>query len=279
MRVNLWVRAVSVGGLLTLAAACEGSARKAEPERQLLEAKAQIMAADYRADLAELARVRDAMIPLADDPQWGYLAHYWAGFASWRLAINGVNREIVPADVKAHLEKASIDLDAAVRLRDDFADGYAAAASVNGWLGTMQGRDVAKFRELVTHARQQLARAKELAPANPRVVWVEAMTLSGTPVAYGGNPERALQILRESLEAGDFTALPASPLPDWGQPEILMSLAWGNLNAATPDLAAAADQAGAALQLQPAWFYVREILLPQIQDAQRKAAGSNEQPR
>ena len=249
MRLSLWVGSVFVGGLVTLAVACGGSARKAEPERQLLEAKAQMMAADYRADLAELARVRDAMIPLADDPQWGYLAHYWAGFASWRLAINGVNREIVPADVKAHLEKASIDLDAAVRLRDDFADGYAAAASVNGWLGTMQGSDVAKFRELVTHARQQLARAKELAPANPRVVWVEAMTLSGTPVAYGGNPERALQILRESLDAGDFTALPASPLPDWGQPEILMSLAWGNLNAATSDLAAAADQAGAALQL------------------------------
>jgi hypothetical protein len=112
----------------------------------------------------------------------------------------------------------------------------AAAASVNGWLGTMQGSEVAKFRELVTHARQQLARAKELAPANSRVVWVEAMTLSGTPVAYGGHPERALQILRESLEAG------------------------------------------VALQLQPEWFYVREILTPRIQDAQRKAAGSSEQP-
>lgn len=273
MQVSSRVLVGFVACLQALSAACGGPARKAETESRLLEAKAQVMAADYRADLAELARVRDLLVPLADDPQWGYLAHYWAGFASWRLAINGVNRGIAPVDVKAHLERAAVDLDAASRLRDDFADGYAAAASVNGWLGTMQGEDVAKFRELVAHARQQLARSKELAPANPRVVWVESMTLSATPVAYGGNPERALQILRQSLEAGDFTALPASPLPDWGKPETLMALAWGNLNGAAPDLTAANDQARAALQLQPEWFYVREILLPQIEEAQRKAAG------
>ena len=273
MRVRSRVLAASVVCLLTLSAACAGSARKADTERRLLKAKAQIMAADYRANLAELARVRDQMVPLSDDPQWGYLARYWAGFASWRLAINGVNRGIAPGDVKAHLERAAIDLDAAINLRDDFADGYAAAASVNGWLGTMQGGAVAKFRELVTRARQQLARAKELAPANPRVVWVESMTLSGTPVAYGGNPERALQILRQSLQVGDFTALPTSPLPDWGKPETLMALAWGNLNAAAPDHVAAKDQAQAALRLQPEWFYVREILLPQIEETQRKAAG------
>jgi hypothetical protein len=69
-----------------------------------------------------------------------------------------------------------------------------------------------------------------------------------------------------------------SPLPDWGKPETLMALAWGNLNAAAPDLAAAYGQAHAALGLQPDWFYVRDILLPQIEVARSKAAEASGQP-
>jgi hypothetical protein len=153
MRASSKVLAASVGFWLTLSAGCAGAPpRAATTERRLVEAKAQIMAADYRADLAALARARDSVVPVAGDPLLGYLAHYWAGFASWRLAINGVNRGISPGEVEAHLERAVTDLDAAIRLQDDFAEGYAAAASVTGWLGTMQGADVAKFRELVTRA-------------------------------------------------------------------------------------------------------------------------------
>ena len=48
----------------------------------------QVDVADYRADLEELARLREEVAPLAGDPPRGYLAHSWAGFASWRIAIN-----------------------------------------------------------------------------------------------------------------------------------------------------------------------------------------------
>jgi len=36
------------------------------------------------------------------------------------------------------------------------------------------------------------------------------------------------------------------------------------------DLAAASEEAHAALRLQPEWSYVRDVLLPQIEAAQRK---------
>jgi hypothetical protein len=55
--------------------------------------------------------------------------------------------------------------------------------------------------------------------------------------------------------------------PSWGEPELLMSLAWSNLNRATPDLNAADQFAHSALTLVPYWHYVRDILLPQIQKA------------
>jgi uncharacterized protein YciI len=64
--------------------------------------------------------------------------------------------------------------------------------------------------------------------------------------------------------------------PSWGEPELLMSLAWSNLNRTAPDLNAAEQGAQAALKMVPYWHYVRDILMPQIRAGQAKAptAGS-----
>jgi hypothetical protein len=67
----------------------------------------------------------------------------------------------------------------------------------------------------------------------------------------------------------------ADPLePSWGEPELLMSLAWSNLNRTAPDLNSAEKYADAALKLVPYWHYVRDILMPQIRAAQAKAQHS-----
>jgi len=59
--------------------------------------------------------------------------------------------------------------------------------------------------------------------------------------------------------------------PSWGEPELLMSLAWSSLNRATPDVNAADQYAHSALPLVPYRHYVRDILLPQIQTAKAAA--------
>ena len=46
--------------------------------------------------------------------------------------------------------------------------------------------------------------------------------------------------------------------------ELLMTLAWANLNRTPPDRAAAERHATAALALVPHWRYLRDILIPQI---------------
>jgi hypothetical protein len=56
----------------------------------------------------------------------------------------------------------------------------------------------------------------------------------------------------------------------WGEAELLMNLAFANLNRATPDLAAAERYAESALALVPYWHYVQNILLPQIRKAKAK---------
>jgi len=58
--------------------------------------------------------------------------------------------------------------------------------------------------------------------------------------------------------------------PSWGEPELLMSLAWSNLNKTKPDLDAAEKEARSSLDLVPYWHYVRDILMQQIRDAKAK---------
>jgi hypothetical protein len=260
--------------LAPLAACAESGVRPAPPEtaeRRLTAVKAEMMTADYRADLARLASLRDAVAPLTADPSWGYLAHYWAGFASWRVAINGASKGMSQEDLRANLERASADFEASIRLRDDFADSYAAAAGVDGWLPLFHSGDTAAIRAFIEQFQRLIARAKELAPDNPRVLWVDAVPYLYLPVEKGGNPARAVEIYRRMVEVSG-PLVPSSPLPDWGKPEGLMSLAFAHLNQ-VPDLASAEKEARAALHLQPEWSYVKDILLPQIEKA-RAADGA-----
>ena len=64
---------------------------------------------------------------------------------------------------------------------------------------------------------------------------------------------------------------PADPLaPSWGEPELLMNLAWSHLNKVTPDPGLAGKYAREALALVPDWHYLRNILLPQIEAARAR---------
>ena len=112
---------------------------------------------------------------------------------------------------------------------------------------------------------------------NPRVAWVLGQVLWRTPPGSSPNQilarheeviasyVRALDAMRKDARTG------SSGLdPRWGEPELLMSLAWSSLNKAAPDVAAAERYAREALALVPYWHYVRDILLPQIERARQR---------
>jgi hypothetical protein len=238
-------------------------------ERRLAAAKTEVMAADYRADLSELRRLRRDIRPLTNKPDLGYLAHYWTGFASWRIAINGANRLMPREELMAHLEEARADFDASLRLKTDFADAYAAAASVNGWLATFHARDVPRMREYFARMNTLLARAKELEPDNPRVLWVVGGNFLFAPPAHGGDPKRAIEVYQRMRDLAPERSDPTSPKPDWGRPEAWMSLAFAHFNGTPPDLVSAEKEAREALLLQPEWSYVRDVLMPRIKNAGR----------
>lgn len=259
----------TAAGLLAIACSHAPTAGSSETERLLAGIKSRAMTADYRADLDELERQRDAARLFADDPSLGYLALYWSGFASWRLAINGINRGMGSDDLKAHLGRAVDDFEASIRRRGDFADAHAAAALASSWLlGMTMDRFVStpeRWAQATAEVNRRLAGAQALAPDNPRVLWATGGSLLFTPKQYGGDPERAIEIYRHAVNAADAERVSSAALPDWGKPEALMALAYAHSNQADPDLDAAAEEARAALSLRPDWSYVRDILLPQIE--------------
>jgi hypothetical protein len=224
--------------------------------------KAKVMSADYRGDLAELAQLRDQISKRSDDGNLTYVARYWSGFASWRMAINGANAGMKSEDLKINLQNAASDMYAAARMKDDFADAWAAAALINGWLCTfsMQSDPVA-FRERLSLSQTLYARAASLDPNNPRVLWAK-----GAFRLYNPKPDvaGAIEVYRQMLTEAEKLGVHAlSPLPDWGKPEALMSLAFAQMQ--KKDLDSARANAKAALAIVPDWAYVKNNLLPLIE--------------
>ncbi len=251
--------------------------------QRLRDIKFKLMSADYRADLEELARGREQLTTLKAHPTLGYLACYWSGFAGIRLAINGSNRQMSNVEMERNLVAALRDLDESIRLKEDFADAHVAAGHIASWMAAIEVRrdpeGMQKFKDkgapaISPEARawidktwKYLNRARELSPKNPRLPWVEAPIWYNIPPERGGSKEKAIAMYRQAVALARAERVSDPLWPDWGEAEALMSLSWCLLKQSPPDLAGAKESADAALRLHPEWFYVREVLRPQIDKA------------
>jgi hypothetical protein len=164
-------------------------------------------------------------------------------------------------------------------LDPEFVDAKIAAASCLSNLMFLNQKDPERLKELLSQEIPLVKEAQVAAPENPRLLWVVGANRWNIPPERGGGQQAALDTYQKGLEsARKHHAAGGDPLePTWGEPELLMNLGWANLNRATPDLAAAEQNARAALQLVPYWHYVRDILLPQVLAAKKNAAGEAKQ--
>ena len=262
------MRSILVQLILFLCCSLTADARPSRVERKLVSIKADVMTADYRGDLPALAAVRQRAVELSSDPDLGYLADYWAGFASWRTVINGVSAKMTPDVAKTHLRQAVVDFESSISKKGDFADGYVGAAAVHGWLAAYSGADQENMKREIDNYKRLIARALELEPKNPRALWIQAIPYLVLPPERGGSIDKAIELYQKMAE-NSGPPNPRSPRPDWGKPEALMSLANAHIMKPTPDVNLATEEARAALELQPQWHFVKDILMPQI-EAKRK---------
>ncbi|MGC1688167.1 MAG: hypothetical protein WA734_21235 [Candidatus Acidiferrales bacterium] len=234
----------------------------------------QIQRADYEGNRAALKTLYGDLSPIPEDSKLASRVLYWRGFALWRRAFNGFNDNADPNDLGQDLQQALKEFDDASTKDPEFVDAKVGAGSCLSNLMFLNRKDPARIQELVAQATPLFKQAEAQAPDNPRLLWVLGPNRWYAPPERGGGQDKAIATYQKGLESiREHKEDTTDPLePTWGEPELLMNLAWSNLNRSTPDLNAADQYAQAALKLVPYWHYVRDILMPQIQAAKAKAA-------
>jgi len=239
---------------------------------QIIKIVTQIKRADYEGDRSTLKRLYGELAPVDTDKQLGSRIRYWRGFALWRRAINGFNDNVDVKEQSEDLKQAWDEFNESAKLDLNFADAKIAALSCVSLLGfSVKEKDPARVQELLVQARQLRKDAAAIDPDNPRLAWVMGPNLWYAPPERGGGQAKAMEMYETALATIRKSKPSDDPLqPSWGEPELLMNLAWSDLNKTAQDVNAAEQNARAALAIVPYWHYVRDILMKQIQDARAK---------
>ena len=232
---------------------------------------AQIQRADYEGDRAAMQRGYDELKRFLEDQKLASRIRYWRGFAKWRRAINGFNDSVDPKELARDLNTALEEFKAAVELDPKFVDARVGIISSLGFLLFADRQDEARKKERIEQILATEKEATEMAPDNPRLIWVHGPILWNSASERGGGQDKAIANYKRGLEVCSKIKTNDDPLePSWGKPELMMSLAYCYLNAESVDLNAAERYARSALEIVPYWHYVRDILVPQIVAAKAK---------
>ena len=242
-----------------------------DPREPVIRIVSRVQRADYEGDRVMLQRRYDELEQFLTNKTLTARVRYWRGFAMWRRAINGFNDAVDPKELEQDLKQALDEFGKVTEKEPGFGEAKIAIVSCISLLGYIHQKEPEKLKELITELLPAVKAAKEAAPDNPRLLWVLGPNVFISPPERGGGQEKAIEMYEKGLALSRKSKASDDRLePSWGEPELLMNLAYSNLNKNTPDVATAERQARAALEIVPYWHYVRDILLPQILAAKAK---------
>jgi len=186
-------------------------ARAASPEWRDLESRIQY--GYYTEDAPSLRNLAQA---LAADESHDPLRGYYAALLDWRRA------QLTPAGTASLAHQCVSELDAALEKEANSAEALALRAACNAQLLEDGGLHL----PLSSHGvHRDLSRARDLAPHNPRVLLLSALSDYQLPSSLGGNKERALSGVREAVVAFDAERHGTEHVPGWGAAEAYLLLA------------------------------------------------------
>jgi tetratricopeptide (TPR) repeat protein len=197
------------------------------------------------------AVLQRALTVAPNDP---WLLHY-SGYAAYRQATIVMGRD--RGDAGPFLEQANEMLERSAALAA-IPESFALRS---GALGMMIGSNPLKGMTLGPRSGEQMEKALELDPVNPRVWLLRGIGAFNTPAMFGGGLDKAEEYLKKSitLYAKDK---PVAPWPSWGAHE---AHAWlGQVYAKQDRDAEARAQYVKALEIEPNDMWVKMSLLPAL---------------
>jgi hypothetical protein len=257
---------------LALAGSPTPAAADEKPREAVARIVGRVMKADYGDDRPELSRLFEQLAPYRANKELASRVDYWRGYALWRRALNGFNDSVDPKELEQDLNRAVEQFRESAAKDPNFADAKLAECSCLYNLMFLNSGNQTRIRELVQRAVPLLKEAQAAAPENPRLIWVLGANQWYRAGRDAEAQKKALEEYQRGLKAVHKPENQSKDLlePAWGEPELLMNLAWSHLHANPPDPARAEEYAHSALKLVPEWHYVRDILLPQIREAKTK---------
>ncbi len=223
-----------------------------------------------RIESAQLAGdVQDLMDARMDCRQWlngaltdrqRALARYAIAYANWRL--------LSPSHALDDDERDDLG-DEAVELLEENIEADEADVESHALLGGVWGIQITSAWRGIRLGRRAAAAfddARAIDERNPRFLLLKGIDTLYRPGMFGGGADRAERWFRSAV--GFFEAQPAElPWPNWGRAD---AYAWLGLTLARLGHATGArEQYMRALDVEPDFAWVREALLPDLDDDAR----------
>ena len=186
------------------------------------------------------------------------LRGYYAGLLDWRRAqlAAAATNTAERGNAVRYAEHCVSGEDTALALDADFAEALALRAAC---LTVPQEIGGGGFAPLTGHrARKDLERARQLAARNPRVLLIDATSDYELLPSQGGNKERALGKLRQTVAAFEAERSGTDHLPGWGAAEAWLLLARDLLDHG--DAVGARDALEHALLIAPEFAQARRLM-------------------
>jgi len=208
----------------------------------------------YTEDTAALRKLEELIT--AGDAR-DKLRGYYGGLLDWRRAqlAAAATTAAERGNAARYADHCVSEVDTALALEGDFAEALALRAAC---LSAPQ-ESGGGFAPLAGHrGRKDLERARQLAARNPRVLLIDAASDYELSASQGGNKERALGKLRQTVAAFEAERSDADRLPGWGAAEAWLLLARDLLDHG--DAVGARDALEHSLLIAPEFAQARRLM-------------------
>ncbi|NBC00825.1 MAG: tetratricopeptide repeat protein [Bacteroidetes bacterium] len=209
-------------------------------------------------DVDAMQQARAAFERVATAADDAAQAHYYVALANYRIATRILDSDEDRAD--ALIDDGIDRLDAAIEAQPASAEAHALLSTLYGLKA--RGGMFSGMR-YGPRADGAIERAQQLAPENPRVLLLHAVSLLNKPSRWGGDRDGAIAALNRAIQ--QFEAAPPSDdafQPRWGHADAYAWLGIAHMNGGDPAQARAAFEQ--ALAVRPGYSWVESGLLPQL---------------